>query len=71
VTLWHWAGARITCEQTRFEGVISVRKNGIAIPARLHGKSFKVFERLLGQEHSSSTSIGLATLKLGAERLGG
>jgi PAS domain S-box-containing protein len=62
---------RISVEQRGFHVRVYVQDNGIGIPARLHNKLFKVFERLHGQEHSSGTGIGLATVKLGIERLGG
>jgi PAS domain S-box-containing protein len=62
---------RIGGERSGSKVRLYVRDNGIGIPPRLQGKLFKLFERLHGQEHSSGTGIGLATVKLGIERLGG
>jgi PAS domain S-box-containing protein len=50
---------------------ISVTDNGIGIQPQHLARLFKVFERLHGIDEYPGTGIGLATVKRGAERMGG
>lgn len=53
------------------EVILSVRDNGIGIPAEYRNRVFKVFERLHAAGEHEATGIGLAMVKKIVERAGG
>jgi PAS domain S-box-containing protein len=61
---------QISAEQHATEWVISVRDNGIGVPADYHTYIFGVFKRLHGQDYPG-TGVGLALCQQIVERLGG
>jgi signal transduction histidine kinase len=49
---------------------LSIRDNGLGIPASQHERVFRVFERLHGSRYQG-TGIGLSIVRKGIERMGG
>jgi signal transduction histidine kinase len=61
----------VDCQTQDGYSTVSVRDNGIGIPAEYHQKIFNVFQRLHSEEEYPGTGIGLAIVKKSVELLGG
>ncbi len=62
---------KVTCQLEGNHVIVSVKDNGIGIPAEYQDKIFNLFQRLHSEEEYSGTGIGLATVKKSVELLGG
>jgi len=66
--------AKINIECAQMEGdlvAISVRDNGVGIPATMQEKVFNIFQRLHREEDISGTGIGLALVKKSVDLVNG